>query len=495
MKARVKRRDIGVVAIATAIAVSLLAPGSSLAKGGTIDFGDAPDGRKAGYGGAPKVAGKFPSVAATPGPRHTPIGGLRLGKGVDGEGNSHQVDRDLFDDGAEATLRNCGASTLEVALNGAALPAATRTSAHTAYVNAWFDWNRDGDWADPSDGCRAEWAIQNLPVDMSVLASSGFALLPISFTAGKRTQDMWWRVTLTLDQPVVDPTSKGPPIPYVQGETEDYRIGTYRPPVFDGDDDGGGGGGKKKDKFTVSCVSNPALILHGGTAKVRFAIKDGKGFIFGAVAKLPGKKTGKFKLIPKKPQPKGVPPGFKAMDGFSFKSSEVDPPTRIQVLKFKFVFRRGNRVQRLTCTILVLHIGKIPFFNCGVPAGCAGVIAARPPVGAPTLNSGWTEFMTEIVQLQLNSAQPVTQFKLPLLSQQPPWTGASLIGTNDGVVNCLLGTIRPDGGPAALVCNRPSVAVNNLYGIATGVALPSAGPLLGEITINGQELSFTAQNP
>jgi hypothetical protein len=471
-----------------------LASPSALAKGGTIDFGDAPDGRKAGYGSAPKLVGRFPSVLATPGPRHNPIGGLFLGKGVDGEGNSHQVDRDLFDDGAEATLRSCGSSTLEVALNGAALPAATKTSAHTAYVNAWFDWNRDGDWADPSDGCRAEWAIQNVPVDMSVLSSSGLALLPIAFTAGKRTQDIWWRVTLTLDQPVVDPTSRGPSVPYVQGETEDYRIGTYRPPIFDGGDDDDDDD-KKKDKFTVSCVPNPALILHGGTAKVRFAIKDGKGFIVGAVAGLPKKKTGKFKLIPKKPQPKGVPPGFKAMDGFSFKSSEVDPPTRIQVVKIKFVFVRGKRSQKLTCTILILHIGQIPFFHCAVPAGCAGQIAPRPPVGPPTLNSGWGDFMTEIVQLQLNSAQPVSGFRIPLLSQPQPWATAQLINTNDPMAGCKLGTIRNDGGPAALVCSRPNAPVNNFYNVATGVPQPTSGPLHGEVTLNNQELSFTAQNP
>ena len=229
---RIRRVGITAVVGFVVVALSPLAAGAS-AKGGSTDFGDAPDGKPAGYGGSPAV-GHFPSLAATPGPRHTPLGGLFLGKGVDGEADSAQVNKDLFDDGAEATVKSCADSTLKVALNGAALPAATRTSAHTGYVNAWFDWNRDGDWADPTDGCRPEWAIQNLPVDMSALAGSGLAVLPIGFTAGKlgKRIDVWMRVTVTLDEPVVDPTGKGarPRMPPARPRTTSCRRARSRSP-------------------------------------------------------------------------------------------------------------------------------------------------------------------------------------------------------------------------------------------------------------------------
>lgn len=487
----IRRLRRPLVAAAALTAAALLLPSAAAGKGGSTDFGDAPDGGNLGLGKKGKK-GAFPSKAATPGPRHTSIGSFFLGRSVDGESDSHQVNRDLFDDGAEATLSPCGASTLEVALNGTALPAATKTSAHTAYVNAWFDWNGDGDWSDSSDACRPEWAIQNLPVDMSALAAEGMALLPISFTAGTRTRDIWYRVTLTLDQPVTDSTSKGPPAPYVQGETEDYYIGTARPPVFD--DGGGGGGKKKKGKFKVSCVPNPALILHGGTAKVRFAIQDtGKGHIFGTVLGKPGAKDGKMKLIPKKPQPKGVPPGWTAMDGFSFKSSKVDPPLRIQKVTITFGFARGGQSQKLKCAINILHLSiKLPPFKC--VGGCGGMVVQPPHVGSE-LSSGWNEVPTELVQLQLQSVQPVTEVRLPLHGQTPPWPSAALMMTNDpNLTGAVLGTITPEGGPAALVLMRQPVPINppRAYLINPGTAINPGVPVVGRATISGQLFSFAA---
>ena len=483
--------------LASAAFLLLLPTAPALAAGGTTDFGDAPDGAKAGFKADPDLRGAYPSELATPGPRHTPVGSLFLGPSVDGEPDSHQVDKDPFDDGAEVELSSCGLSTLEVALNGTALPDSTKTSAHTAYVNAWFDWNGDGDWADPSDGCGTEWAIQNMPVNMAPFATDGVNLLPIAFNAGTRTKEIWYRVTLTLDQPVVDPTSRGPTTPYVEGETEDYFIGSPRPIIFDGGDDDDDE--DEKDKFTVSCVPNPALIFHGGTAKVKFAIKDGKGFIVGVVADKPAGKVGKFKLIPKKPQPKGVPPGFKAMEGFSFKSSEVDPPTRIQKLSIKFVFSRGKRVQKLKCTIVIVHVSiQLPKFFCVVPAGCSGAIDPRPPVPGGQLSGQWTPIPTELVQLQLNSPQPVSQFKLPLLQQTPPWPTAQLVNTNDATANCALGTIRFDGGPAALVCNRQPGPINNRnYQVHVGVTPPTQPglPLVGEINLANQDYSFQITQP
>lgn len=480
------------LALALGLIAAFAPAASAPAKGGSTDFGDAPDGGALGLGKKGKK-GAFPSRLATPGPRHTAIGSFFLGRSVDGEPDSHQVDRDLFDDGAEATLSPCGASTLELALNGAKLPATTRTSAHTAYVNAWFDWNRDGDWADGSDGCRAEWAIENLPVDMSALAADGLAVLPISFTAGKGTRDIWYRVTLTLDEPVLDPSSKGPASAYTQGETEDYYVGTARPPVFDG---GGGGGGKKKGKFKVTCVPNPALILHGGAAKVRFAIQSsGKGHIFGSILGKPGAKAGKMKLLPKKPQPKGVPPGWTAMDGFSFKSGKVDPPTRVEKVTITFGFRRGNQFQKLKCAIVIVHIQlRLPPFKC--LGGCAGLVGAVPPVLPGELPvAQWNEVPIELVQLQLQSIQPVTELRLPLHGQTPPWPSAALVGSSDPhLLGASLGTITPEGGPAALVLRRQPVPINpaQSYVVNPHTAVNSGVPVVGRITLGGPQFSFLA---
>lgn len=376
------------------------------------DFGDAPDGKPAGYVTAPGVIGHFPSKAATPGPRHSPLGAFFLGANVSGERESAQVNKDSFDDGAGVSLAPCGSSTLRVVLNGKRLPLATRGSGHVAYINAWFDWNRDGDWADGSDGCSPEWAIQNLPVPMEKLSTSPIAVLPIGFTAGKKTKDIWERVTLTLDQPVSD-ASGGSATPYTQGETEDYLIPKGKAkPIFppkeprDGEEEEleereeeiEEGRRKKKGRFEVSCAPNPMVIAHGGVATVNFVIADsGKGWIFGAFDGPSKGKTGGASVTPIKPQPPGVPAGWVAVDGFKFKSAKVDPPLRVEPIVIKFVFKRGKQTQKLACAVLVIHFGKgntpfLPRIICGGVCRGAPPVSATPPTQPPvrTLQGGGT---------------------------------------------------------------------------------------------------------
>lgn len=370
-----------------------LAPTAGAVK---ADFGDAPDGKRAGYLSAPGVVGHFPSKAATPGPRHSPFGSFFLGAKVSGEADSRQVDKDSFDDGASASLAKCGSSTLKVVLNGAALPASTRSAAHTAYVNAWFDWNRDGDWADGTDGCSPEWAIQNLPVTMDQLGPDGIAVLPIGFTAGKATRDIWERVTLTLDQPVSSSNGGGAASAYGEGETEDYLIPAGKAKPFistrkrkwekerrreEKEEEKEEKKRKKRGKFNVSCAPNPAVILHGGVATVKFVIADtGKGWIFGSPSTQKGPE-GKAKVTPAKPQPKGVPPGFFAADGFKQSGSKVDPPLRVETVVVKFVFRRGKQVQKLDCKVLIVHLSIQEFFL--PPVVCKDACRGEPPPTPP----------------------------------------------------------------------------------------------------------------
>jgi hypothetical protein len=369
------------------------------------DFGDAPDGAAAGYVTAPGVIGHFPAKAGTPGPRHSPFGSFFLGAGVNGEADSAQVNKDRFDDGASASLSRCGSSTLSVVLNGTATPPASLTSAHVAYVNAWFDWNRDGDWADSSDGCSPEWAIQNFPVSMDKLNPAGVAVLPIGFTAGKQTRDIWERVTVTLDQPVSDSNGGGSASPYNEGETEDYLIpaGKAKPFITTGkrrrererrreerEEEREEKKRKKRGKFKVSCAPDPAVIPHGGVATVKFVIVDsGKGWIFGSPStqKGPG---GKASVTPIKPQPKGVPPGFVAADGFKQSGSKVDPPLRVQTVVVKFTFTRGRQTQNLSCKVLIIHwAAGNPFLPRVI---CEGPCRGGPPTPKPagTLHGGGT---------------------------------------------------------------------------------------------------------
>jgi hypothetical protein len=391
-------------AVALLCVLSPLAPAAAGAV--KADFGDAPDGAPARYVTAPGVIGHFPSKAGTPGPRHNPFGSFFLGAGVNGEADSAQVDKDRFDDGASVSLAKCGSSTLDVVLNGAALPPATLTSAHVAYVNAWFDWNRDGDWADSSDSCSPEWAVQNLPVSMDKLSPGGVAVLPVGFTAGGQTQDIWERVTLTLDQPISSSNGGGSASPYTQGETEDYLIPTGEekpvivPPLRQkkrrrarrrrARRRGRRSPPKKPGKFKVSCAPDPAVIPHGGVATVKFVIVDtGKGWIFGSPSTQKGP-AGKASVTPVKPQPKGVPPGFVAADGFKQSGSKVDPPLRVQTVVVKFTFTRGRQTQNLSCKVLIVHwaAGNLFLPRVVCEGACRGVPPPPKPIG--TLHGGGT---------------------------------------------------------------------------------------------------------
>lgn len=178
------------------------------------DFGDAPDGVAAGYVGKPSVIGSFPAKAASGGPRHA-SSGPRLGTGWSGEGDSRQIDRDA-DDGAAVTARPCALSTLDLVLDVSRVPAGT-----PIYVNAWFDWNQDGDWRDgASGGCGPEWGVQNERVDRASFGAARVGSVRIRFRAGRVPKEYWWRVQVHVGAPA--PNGGGAGVASAGGETEDY---------------------------------------------------------------------------------------------------------------------------------------------------------------------------------------------------------------------------------------------------------------------------------
>ena len=199
-----------------AVLIATVAVATAAARGAAeFDLGDAPDGAKAGYTAKPEVGARFPARAANGGPRLAG-GGPRIGTGWSGEADSRQVDRD-GDDGATVTTRSCAVSTLGLALD------LSRVEADTpVYVNAWFDWNQDGDWADGGNTtCGPEWGVQNQRVDRSVVGANGVALLQLRFRAG-RAAEFWWRVTVHTGSPA--PHAAGARVVGV-GEVEDHRVG------------------------------------------------------------------------------------------------------------------------------------------------------------------------------------------------------------------------------------------------------------------------------
>jgi len=228
-----------------------------------FDLGDAPDSDNNHPGVAvntayPGVPGRFPTVwdgtpaGAGTGPRHDLSSDVVfLGFGVSGENEAdrgpdqdgvHNIleggldtsNSDTRDDGwlnPLTRMNHCQTTILKVRVSRGFNPPAT-----PVFLNAWFDGNRDGDWAD-SDVCadgssNAEWIIQNQLINVSAITPGSYEDFSIvtrqvfNLTQG---QPHWLRFTLAGIQSLAAtsavPDGRGPDAPqfYEYGETEDYK--------------------------------------------------------------------------------------------------------------------------------------------------------------------------------------------------------------------------------------------------------------------------------
>ncbi|MFC2037596.1 GEVED domain-containing protein, partial [Chloroflexota bacterium] len=224
------------------------------------DLGDAPDSTNhspaapmTAYpaGGPPGVPAWYPTVfdPATgfpPGPKHwNPRADAWLGQWVTLENDADLLpdedpttnldppgdkpDLDDADDGVQFPLPalHCTPSvfTYTVTITATA-PVARR------FVNVWFDWNRDGDWADvlecPTGAPAPEWAVQ----DHVVTLGPGTHVLstPLYLPWNPPEIDIpeiWMRISIAEGPAPTIPGSdradgRGSPNGYMYGETEDY---------------------------------------------------------------------------------------------------------------------------------------------------------------------------------------------------------------------------------------------------------------------------------
>ncbi len=280
---------LGSIGWASPQAVIYAAPDIAVGQGAAIangDGGDAPDSTN--HGGLPNTAypgvpAKFPTVweVSAPdasGPYHLDTTKAWLGNSVSSEADADKMpdadggtnilnggadiaNEDKGDDGwlnvDSAIFNDCRESVLKVRLGGAANATVPITDPvnfvkKPMFLNAWFDGNRDGDWADSKrcldkegrpQGIAFEWVVQN----WTVFPISGTYDIPVptvlvmNDAADKPT---WVRFTLsekpaTLPSPQTEPLAatisptatltnlpdgRGPQSPnaYELGETEDY---------------------------------------------------------------------------------------------------------------------------------------------------------------------------------------------------------------------------------------------------------------------------------
>ncbi len=224
------------------------------------DLGDAPDSTNT-WGVlmntySTGIQANFPTVyqAGSPpfGPLHRqPFGMAWLGQRVTLENEAdigpdqdptnniiplqNLADLDVADDGVQmpVCLPHCRPTTFTYTVTVASL-------GPQMLLNAWFDWNRDGDWDDTmicQDGTSVpEWAVQNAPVPAPGMGT--FTFVTPSFVAYDPigtvdSPPLWMRATLAEQpwQPGMTPGwgGSGPAGGYEFGETEDYLL---EPPVI-----------------------------------------------------------------------------------------------------------------------------------------------------------------------------------------------------------------------------------------------------------------------
>ncbi|MDC8014151.1 GEVED domain-containing protein [Tahibacter soli] len=161
--------------------------------GGTSDFGDAP---------AP-----YPTLLANDGPRHAAIAGFSLGATIDGEADG-QPTTPADGDGADedgvtfpgGRLDVCTTASLSVSLTNTA-------SVANARLDAWIDFNHDGDWSDAGER-----------VATSLALASGANAVPVVVPCTALPGATYARFRLS-SAGVAGVTGAAP-----DGEVEDYRV-------------------------------------------------------------------------------------------------------------------------------------------------------------------------------------------------------------------------------------------------------------------------------
>ena len=348
------------------------------------DYGDAPDGKAAGYG--PGVIARFPSRERSGGARHTASGPLHLGHDANRERNSRQVDADRFDDGFSAQLERCKTSKAYFVVNATGVPATLRAPGHRVYLNAWFDWNRNGRWGGASNcktGAAQEWAVQNVAVDLALFAEQPIRVIEVQVPAGRRVRSIWQRATVTLDETVTAPDGRGR---FVNGETEDYGPGVVPRRRRQGEDRGGTpvdepieprGSCVPTRLVKFSAASIPGFMPHGGWLfdPEIFDIKLVKG-------------KGNVKVTVGKPRvvgeaPEGIlagvkPEGERRWDAkrelivWSLAEDVRENPFQLVVVPVKIRGPDLTKPLKLKCVVIVVH-------EVLTPAGAGKDPAADPP--------------------------------------------------------------------------------------------------------------------
>ncbi|HEX9933617.1 MAG TPA: FG-GAP-like repeat-containing protein, partial [bacterium] len=175
--------------------------GNRVWKNGGLDFGDAPDPLVA-------TAGQYPTLSNNDGARHIIDNRLKLGTFLDADTDGYPSSLSDGDDNS-GTDDEDGVTIPTLTKGGSAnIPlSVTNATEKQAYLNAWVDWNHDGDWMD-----TAEQIAQNQTV------ANGNNVLAVQVPLGALSGTSTARFRLSTLQDLT-PTGLAQ-----DGEVEDYAV-------------------------------------------------------------------------------------------------------------------------------------------------------------------------------------------------------------------------------------------------------------------------------
>ena len=168
-----------------------------------LDFGDAWD--------SPSAAG-YPTLLINNGARHTLVPGIFLGQRIDPEGDGQPtLNADGDDLNPPAGLDDEDGVFLPGVLVAGALEPVQIIASTGGYLNAWIDFNSDGDWADPG-----EQVFANLLLAAGT-NTTAFVVPPPPATASGGPQSRWRFTTYFVAAPAYTGAE-------TNGEVEDYEV-------------------------------------------------------------------------------------------------------------------------------------------------------------------------------------------------------------------------------------------------------------------------------
>lgn len=277
-----------------------------------LDFGDAPDGYKAYASG---TKGNYPSKLLNDGARAQKTNKVWLGGKVDKEKNSKQINRDLHDDGFQFKGKSYKSSKAVFLVHKA-----KKSTKGTVYLNAWFDFNRDGDWDDSK-----EWGVRNFPVKLK-LQKKKVKPYVVRLKAGKRVKNIVMRATVSYKQRMTGYTGV-----ISKGEVEDYAPNGMR---------------KKgaKPKYAAYCDPKPLLLKHGKSGQLKIK-KKMSSKTFASVDLFNSPAATAARTITKN-----------GNDTFVFGDTKVDGPARIENFSPQFQVKwKNGKTRVVSCKVKVYH--------------------------------------------------------------------------------------------------------------------------------------------